>query len=137
MRILLFLVTALFCFSARANKFVPVKTLVACDMSLASCTSIGLDINQLTSYAVQAVFTGAPVGTLTLEISSDDVLVVPGTNPAANVTHWTTYTGSSQAVAAAGSFMWNVFPAGYRWMRMVYTKTSGTGSLSSTFNGKD
>ena len=136
------LIVALFVLSlvpaANAIRFTPVKILTACDMSTASCTSIGTDINQLQSYAIQASFSGSPVGTLKLQISTDQVQVGTGTNdPAVNVVNWSDYTGSSYSLSASGNYMWNVFPAGYRWVRMVYTKTSGTGSLSATFDGKE
>lgn len=100
------------------------------------CTSYGMDINQLKYYAIQAVYTGAPGGVLKLQISTDDVKAALGKNPAANVVNWSDYTGSSHTVSAAGNFTWNVFPAGYRWARMVYTFSSGTGSLDASFNGK-
>lgn len=119
------------------RRFTPVKIETACDMSTATCTSIGTDINQLSQYTIQAVYTGSPVGTFTLQVSTDQVPTGVGADPASNVVNWTTYTGSSQAISAAGNFVWNVFPAGYHWVRLLYTKTSGTGSLSAEFNGKE
>lgn len=106
--------------------------LSAGDMSQATLTTNGIDLQQMALSSIQAVFTGAPVGTLTLEISNDNVPAVNGTNQAANVTHWTTYTGSSQSISAAGDFMYNLLNPGYRWIRLKYTKGSGTGSLTVT-----
>lgn len=119
-------------------RFDPVVILSAGDMSTASLNSVGIDLNQTVLYSIQAVFTGAPVGTLKLQISNDFVATptAGGANLASAVTHWTDYTGSSYSVSAAGDFAWNVFDVGYRWVRMVYTKTSGTGSLTATFCGK-
>lgn len=107
-----------------------------------SLSSIGIDLNQTVMYSIQAVFSGSPVGTLKLQISNDIVPVAPvagnpvGSNPAANVVNWTDYTGSSTAVSAAGNFVWNVFDVGYRWVRVVYTRSSGTGTLNITYSGK-
>lgn len=119
-------------------RFLPIITLAAGDMSLSSVASNGVDLNQLAVYSVTAVFTGAPVGTLILQIANDDVPAPPGgaANMAVNVVDWCDYTGTSVAVTAAGKFTWNVWPAGYRWVRVSYTKTSGTGSLKTTFNAK-
>lgn len=113
---------------AYASKFTTVPILSACDMSTASCTSIGVDLNQLNLLAMQAVYTGAPVGTLKVQVSNDNVVVGLGADPASNVVNWTDYTGSSVAISAAGNTLYNMTFAGYRWARIVYTKTSGTGS---------
>lgn len=106
------------------------------DMS-GAINSIGIDLNQHVLYSMQAVFTGAPAGTMKLQISNDMVSVAPnGQSPEANVINWTDYTGSSVAVSAAGNFVWNALDVGYRWVRMVYTPSSGTGVLNVTFCGK-
>lgn len=87
-------------------RFDPITILTAGDMSTATVVSNGIDMNQMFGGSIQAVFTGAPVGTLTLEISNDIVTQIPGggANLASGVTTWTTYTGSSQAISAAGDF---------------------------------
>lgn len=117
-------------------RFAQKPILTSGDMSQASVTSIGLDLNQCALGAIQAVWTGAPVGTLILQISCDEVAASITSDPAANVVNWTTYTGSSTAVNGAGDFTWNLLDIGYRWLRMKYTKTSGTGSISATFTAK-
>lgn len=105
------------------------------DMS-GSVTSIGIDLQQLLSYSIQAVFTDAPVGTFKLQWSNDEVQVSSGSNPAANVVNWTDYTGTSQAVSAAGNYGWIGAWAGFRWIRLVYTRSSGSGTLNAVFCGK-
>lgn len=108
------------------------------DMSTAEIDSIGMDMRQNLNGAIQAVYTGAPVGTIKLQFSTD--IQVPGCEnqntccPSSST--WNDYTGSSQAVAAAGRFAWNLLDAGYACLRLVYVKTSGTGSLNATFIGK-
>lgn len=106
--------------------------LSAGDMSQATLTSDGLDLQQVPLASIHAVFTGSPVGTLTLEVSNDKVAAVNGSNQATNVTTWTTYTGSSQSISASGDFLYNLLSTGYRWIRLKYTRTSGTGSLTVT-----
>ncbi len=117
-------------------KFDPVQIITNGTMASATVTSIGVDINQIYTFAIQAVYTGSPVGTFKLQVSCDKVLPASGTDPAANVLNWTDYTGSSQDISAAGDFAWLVNPAGYRWIRLVYTKASGSGVLNATLNGK-
>jgi len=107
-----------------------------------SFKSTGVDLNQTVLYSIEAVFSGAPVGSFNLEVSNDIVPVDPsntnpvGPDPAGNVVNWVTYTGSSTAVSGSGNFLWNVLEAGYRWVRVSYTATSGSGSCTITFSGK-
>lgn len=108
-----------------------------------SSKSIGIDINQEFAWSIQAVWTGAPVGTLTIEVSNDIVPVAPsstnpvGPNPAANVVNWSTYTGSSVVVSGtSGNWMYISQLGPYRWVRLSYAATSGSGTLNATFFGK-
>ncbi len=123
-------------------RFVPKQLANATSMG-ASFKSNGVDLNQIVVYSVEAVWTGGTAdGTLNLEVSNDDVPVAAatgnpvGTNPAANVVNWVTYTGSSTTVSGAGNFLWNCLDAGYRWVRVSYTRSSGTGSCSIQYSGK-
>lgn len=122
-------------------RFAPVKTLINADMTTTQ-HSIGLDVNQIALGSIQAVWTGVPVGTLFLEISNDDVPVAAapnqpvGADPAANVVNWSTYTGSQLAISGPGNFLWNLVFLGYRWIRLSYTPTSGSGTLNSTASVK-
>lgn len=105
------------------------------DMS-ASINSNGIDVNQQVVGSIHAVFSGAPVGSLTLEVSNDIVPVGVAGNQSSNVVNWTTYTGSATAVAAAGSVMYNLVDMGFHWVRLVYTRTGGTGTLNVVYCGK-
>lgn len=73
--------------------------------------------------AIQAVWTGSPVGTLKLQISNDNVT-------------YTDYTGSSTAVSGAGNFIWNLLDVGYRYIRVAYTAASGSGTLNANISIK-
>lgn len=109
-----------------------------------SLNSNGIHMNKyndatIVNGAIQAVFTGSPAGTLSLQISCDNVAVPSyangsgnpnSANPSSNVVNWATYTGSPQTVSGAGIFIWNFFNPGYRWLRCVWVPTGGTGSLT-------
>jgi hypothetical protein len=95
--------------------------------------SAPIPLEQIFGYAVQAVWTGTPNGSLKLQASCD----APGRdNQTSNggpddVTNWTDIAGSTLAITGvAGNYMYNVTDAFYRYFRVVYTNTSGVGSLS-------
>ena len=98
-------------------------SMVAAGNMTATITSSAVDLQDLNIYAIQAVYTGSPVGTLKLQVSVD------GTN-------YDDYTGSSLAVSAAGSNTWKVSAAGERYVRLVYTFSSGSGTLDVSLSGK-
>lgn len=79
---------------------------------------VGLE--HIANYSIQLVFTGTPSGSFKLQCSNDD----------SDPSNWTDISGSSQTVSAAGSVTWNVENAGYKWVRVVYTFTASTGSLT-------
>lgn len=93
--------------------------------------SLACECKDLAVASIQAIWTGASaLGSIFLEISNDNVSV------GSSVTNWSTYTGSSTAVSGPGNFMWNLNLAGYRWVRVHFAYTSGTGTLNAQFNGK-
>ena len=116
-------------------KFVPVKIVTNGNMTT-TINSLGIDLNQVVLYSIQAVFTGSPVGTLKLQISNDIVNPIATGTQAVEVVNWTDYTGSSTPVTTSGNFVWNCLDVGYRWVRLVYTPTSGSGTLNATISGK-
>jgi hypothetical protein len=119
-------------------KFAPVFLLQ--NGSMASSThSNGQELSDLVFGSIQAEWSGASAsGSLKLQISNDNVPVsqVVNGDPAANVVNWSDYTGSITPVAGPGNWTWNLFPMGYKWIRVVYTAASGTGSLTVEFMGK-
>ncbi len=122
-------------------RFAPVRLLTAGDMS-GNLVSTGVNLNQCVLYSIQAVFTGAPVGILKLQISDDIVPISPSStnpvsdNPSANVVNWSDYTGSEYSISAAGNITWKVADVSEVWVRVVYTRTSGTGALTIVYAGK-
>lgn len=116
---------------ALAIRFTTKQIVIDGDMSTSVVNSTAMDMNQLTISSIQAVFTGSPVGTLKVQVSNS--MVVDCTD---STVVWTDYTGSSQAISAAGNFAYNLSEYGYRCVRLVYTRTSGTGVLNAYFVGK-
>jgi hypothetical protein len=86
----------------------------------ANATSVYFDLGEKIDYAIQVVFTGVNVsGILTVEVSVD---------PAKG---FVTVENSSQTVNASAGHVWNVVGAGYRYVRVRWVYSSGTGNISA------
>lgn len=82
-------------------------------------TSVPFQIDDLNTYGVEVVFSGGAgnlVGVLTLEASVLGITYV-------------SVAGSAQTVAASENHVYDVSGAGYKWFRIVWTYTSGTGNM--------
>lgn len=109
----------------------------ATDMSV-TITSTPVWLGHICNYAIQLVFTGSPVGSFKLQASNDEG------NPASapteqykGVVNWTDIIDSPQAIGAAGNHMYTVEDAGYRWVRFIWTPSSGSATLTiARFNVK-
>lgn len=113
-------------------------TLDSTDLS-ANITSEPIWLAHICNYSIQLVFAGAPQGEFKLQLSNDfgNAQAAQEDNRDFQITHWTDITGSEQAILAAGNHTWQVQNAGYRWVRVIWTFSSGTGTLSSArFNVK-
>lgn len=90
-----------------------------------SLTSQAFQLCDLEDYSIQIVVSGTDVaGTFTLECS----------NTGAN---YVTVSGSSQAITLSDSVFYDVRSATYRWVRIAYTHTSGTGTITATLVCKE
>lgn len=96
-------------------------------------------LGHIANYSIQIFFTGSPNGSFRLQMSNDDG------NPQASreedrdygIVNWTDISDSAFTVSAAGDIAWDVQNAGYRWVRVVYTAVSGSGTITSArFNVK-
>lgn len=110
-------------------------SIIAAPLTLTSTVnSEAVLLQNVIDYAIQIVYTGTPTGSFKLQASNDDGQPLKGVSPVtlgSSVVNWTDVPSSSVAVSgAAGSSMWNIQDAGYRWVRVVYVFTSGTGSLT-------
>jgi hypothetical protein len=63
--------------------------------------------------------------TLTLQACLD-----PGTDARGSLTNWVDVASSAVTVTADGTTMWNVADLAWRWLRIKYVRTAGTGTLS-------
>ena len=90
-------------------------------------------LGHICNYSIQLVFTGTPAGSFKLQASNDigDPTAAGEANKYASVTTWTDIEGSSEVISAPGNHMWNVENAGYNWVRLVWTLTSSTGTLTT------
>lgn len=81
-------------------------------------TTVQQDLGDQYLYSIQAVLSSATLaGTLSLEGSLDNV-------------SYGTIDGSSKTVTAGGTHIYNVSNGVYRYARMVWTPSAGTGTIT-------
>lgn len=105
----------------------------------ASAVSDAILMEQEWILAVQAVWTGTPVGDFTIETSCDVGNIDPTTGlpDSGSITNWVLYSGSTQAAGGGdGMFIWRLTTVPDRWVRLKYTRTSGTGTVNARFQAK-
>jgi hypothetical protein len=102
-------------------------TLIPTQSAAVDITSAAIELGDIQSFSVSVDFTGSNiVGTLTLECSNESATA-----------GFTTVASSSQAVTSSADHMWSVSGAGYRWVRVFWDYTSGTGNITAKFVGKE
>lgn len=89
-------------------------------------------LEQVLGYSPQVTWTGSPVGQISLQYS-DDIGLVNGTVP---ITNWVTDTNSTQNTASWTGFVWDVRVSMYKWVRVSYVRSSGTGTLTGIITTK-
>lgn len=91
-----------------------------------SKTSAPFQKGDLTTFSVQFVFSSATLnGTVSLDCSNDSV-----SSPDL-VTNWIQISASPISVVSGEPAMINVTNGGYRWVRAVWTASTGTGTVTS------
>lgn len=110
-------------------------------VSVSMATSVNSDpirLENIGAYSIQIVWTGglSPVGTFKLQCSNDHGPTTGSTSTVEALANWTDIDGSSEAIAADGDITWTASLPGYRWVRVVFTSTSGDATLAGRFNGK-
>lgn len=107
-------------------------------MSQASLTSAITAVQMVDNVAYQIDFTGAPVGTFSVQVS---INYEPGRGPnsePANPGTWVDLT-LDPAIIASGSpdtaFI-DINQTGSAYIRLVYTRTSGSGTLNAMITAK-
>lgn len=97
-------------------------------------------LTSIVNVGIQAVFTGTPDGTFTLQVSNDVGYNNSGSpntplesDQYAMITNWTTVENSAIVVSAAGDIFYDYQNAGAKWCRVQYTADSaGSGSPTVT-----
>jgi len=89
-------------------------------------------IPDIYGYAIQAVYTGTPNGTLKLQASADPFKYVTPNTPQ-TPTNWVDIADSSFTITSAGTYMWNYNGSFYTFVRLVYTDASG-GTSTAVLN---
>lgn len=134
--------------SGRKNNLLNYNTITAGDMSQASLTSTVTNIQFLDDIGCQFSWTGSPVGTIAIQVSAD--YAQDGMSPpnVTNAGHWIpltfTYWNGSAFVTdtsiptSVGSPVYiDLAFLSAPWIRAVYTKTSGSGTLTASITAKE
>jgi hypothetical protein len=96
-------------------------------------TSEALWIAHVQQFSISLLFSGTPEGTLKLQCSNDEgnESAASDANRSVDVDNWSNVADSSQLIDEAGDHTWSVMQPGYRWIRVVWTPSASTGSLTS------
>lgn len=87
-------------------------------------------------FCIHAVTTSTGTGTLKVQASCDLGDVDTDGPVGASITNWVDVTGATASVTGAGSYMINCSNQHYRWARLVYTRSSNSGTMTIRVNGK-
>ena len=101
-------------------RFDKVLALNAIDASVASTTSKAIDCSYHVACSFQVIATGTAVGVAKLQVSNDGVTFAD-------------LPGGTVAVTGVGSFIFPKIDISYYSLQIVYTKTSGTGTITATY----
>lgn len=88
----------------------------------ASFNSSAVALENYTFCAIQGIWTGTPQGNLKIQATVDPVGTPSPT--------WDDIDDTSVDITTAGSRTWNLTSAAYEQVRLVFTKTGGSGSIT-------
>lgn len=116
--------------SGRKNALNKFKIVTQGNMALASVTSAITNIQFLDNIGIQVdVTTGSPTGVFTIEISANY-------DPNTGSGNWVVITSASVTTGTPGDTYFDLNQLSAPWVRLVYTRTSGTGNFDATIVGK-
>lgn len=115
----------------RKNNLLKFQTITSGDMSQATLTSSITNIQYLDNVGIQANFTGSPVGTLSVQVSIDHAQDEWG-----NVTTAGNWSQVTSSAVTSSPVVFDLNQLSAPWIRVVYTKVSGTGTLNVFITGK-
>lgn len=97
----------------------PIHIINAGDMSQATLTSTVINVQNLDNAGLEVTWTGSPTGTITVQASiSNQTFYSLTFNPTL-----------TQPAGSAGGYLINLNQLPFTYFKVVYTKTSGTGTL--------
>lgn len=100
-----------------------IPLLVNADMAINQQTR-PIQLDQIFGAAVQASWSGAPVGELTVQVSDDDGVKGP-------IINWSGLSGTAaDPVGTPDNYAWNLDSVNHRWARLVYVAVTGSGILN-------
>lgn len=96
--------------------------------SLATTTSLPMEITHEWMWSIQFVWTGTTTGVISVNVSNDGI-------------DWSAFTAFDQALVQPSGSAGNMIAipksnAGYQYVQAVYTNTSGTGTVTAQFFAK-
>lgn len=119
------------------------KVIFSAESLGASVNSAPIKLDSLYLVAVAATWIGATAaGTLKIQFSEDDPTFGDGDDITGwydAITNGCVVPSAAVTVAGPGSQLWEIGLNGgvpHKWMRLVFTRTSGTGSIDAKFNAK-
>lgn len=122
----------------------PTTVIKAASMAAATITSSPTILQSLSMVSYSVVWTGSsPIGTLSVQASNDVQIGIDGTVVAGTGTWNTLYFNYNGSLVSSipvsgnsGNGLINLSNLSFYAIQLVYTKTSGTGSLTATVTGK-
>lgn len=104
--------------------------------------SLPTNISYKDSYAIELVWTGTPTGIFAVQGSVDYNPGLPQSAGTANAGNWVNIpvvdvnNATPTAAGAAGVSLINMNQLAFPWIRVKYTNSAGSGSLTATIFGK-
>ena len=131
--------------SGRKNNLRQFQSITSGDMSTVSITSAVTSIQWLDNVGIQLNFSGSPVGTFAVQVSADYAQDTEGN--VQNPGHWIPlvltyfisggFTSDTSVPTSVGSPIYlDLNQLSAPWIRVVYTKGSGTGTLNAFITAK-
>lgn len=132
--------------AGRKNNLKQFQTITNGDMSQASITSSTTDIQFLDNIGIQLNWTGAPVGNFQVQVSADHNQDLSGNVSSSGnwipviVSYWTgsaVATGVSIPTSVGSPIYLDLNQLSSPYIRIVYARTSGSGTLNAFITAKE
>lgn len=103
------------------NLILPNHIVISGDMSQTTVSSTAITVSYQDNVGIQVTWTGTPTG----------VIEVDGSNDGTNFYSLTFNPAISQPAGVAGGFLLDINQFPFAYIKLLYTKTSGTGVLDA------